>query len=160
MKQQRHLESNARRERDLPFLAFRFSGRSLHDLPRRRPGAAHTTTAWGERDHGDRTRPGCWYSPRAMAELGRDLHAAGVLDNEDYALLAFQPELHPDFDRTVGALTGERADPDRPRDYLGIWEDRLNFERSRTPVDSKLIDRISRILLLLRRLGATPAMAA
>ncbi len=35
-----------------------------------------------------------------------DLHVAGVLPWEGYAMLAFQPELHPDYDRTVGALIG------------------------------------------------------
>lgn len=37
-------------------------------------------------------------------------------------MLANQPELHPDFNRTIGALTGRRAAPDRERDCLAEWE--------------------------------------
>jgi hypothetical protein len=102
--------------------------------------------------------PACRHSPREMAELSLDLFLAGVLSDEEYALLAFQPELHPDFDRTIGALTGERADPDQPRDYVAIWRDRLEFERSRSRPDRDLIDQIQRILFVLRRLGTAAGM--
>jgi hypothetical protein len=93
-----------------------------------------------------------------MAELSLNLFLAGVLTDEEYALLAFQPELHPDFDRTIGALTGERANPDEPRDYVAIWRDRLEFERSRSRPDHDLIDQIQRILFVLRRLGTAGGM--
>ena len=102
--------------------------------------------------------PVCRHSPREMAELSLDLFLAGVLTDEEYALLAFQPELHPDFDRTIGALTGERAKPDQARDYVAIWRDRLEFERSRSRPDRDLIDRIQRILFVLRRLGTAGGM--
>jgi hypothetical protein len=102
--------------------------------------------------------PVCRHSPREMAELSLDLFLAGVLTDEEYALLAFQPELHPDFDRTIGALTGERANPDQSRDYIAIWRDRLEFERSRSRPDRDLIERIQRILFVLRRLGTAGGM--
>lgn len=102
--------------------------------------------------------PVCRHSPREMAELSLDLFLGGVLTDEEYALLAFQPELHPDFDRTIGALTGERANPDQPRDYIAIWRDRLEFERSRSRPDRDLMDRIQRILFVLRRLGTAGGM--
>ena len=47
-------------------------------------------------------------SPRQMSELSLDLYAIGAISFDDYSALAFQPELHPDFDRTIGALTGEQ----------------------------------------------------
>lgn len=94
-------------------------------------------------------------SPREMAELSLDLFLAGVLTDEEYELLAFQPELHPDFDRTIGALTGEQAKPDQTRDYVASWRDRLEFERSRARPDPNLIERIQRILFVLRRLGTS-----
>ena len=102
--------------------------------------------------------PVCRHSPREMTELSLDLFLAGVLSDEEYALLAFQPELHPDFDRTIGALTGERANPDQSRDYVAIWRDRLEFECSRSRPDRDLIDRIQRILFVLRRLGTARRM--
>ena len=55
-------------------------------------------------------------SPREMTDLSLDLYAAGILSYDDYAVLAFQPELHPDYDRTIGALTGEAARPEGRRD--------------------------------------------
>ena len=65
-----------------------------------------------------------------------DLYMVGVITWEEHAMLAFQPELHPDYDQTVGALTGEKADPDRPRDYVAIWEARLAFERKHNAGDA------------------------
>ena len=60
------------------------------------------------------------FTPRHMAELSLELYVLGYIDWDEYAMLAFQSELHPDFDRTIGALTGEKADPDRPRDFLSL----------------------------------------
>lgn len=94
-----------------------------------------------------------------MADLSLDLFLAGVLSEEEYALLAFQPELHPDFDQTIGALTGERAKPDQTRDYIASWRDRLDFERNRPRPDHDLIERIQRILFILRRLGTSVEMS-
>jgi hypothetical protein len=94
-----------------------------------------------------------------MAELSLDLFLAGVLTDEEYALLAFQPELHPDFDQTIGALTGERAKPDQARDYVATWRERLEFERSRCRPDRDLIERIQRIVFVLRRLGTAGGLS-
>lgn len=91
-------------------------------------------------------------TPREMSEMSMDLYVAGILTYEEYALLAFQPELHPDYDRTVGALTGEPAEPDRPRDYIRHWEERLDFERTHNADNADVIDRTRRILQVLRRL--------
>jgi hypothetical protein len=91
------------------------------------------------------------FTPREMSELSLKLYVAGLLGYEDYAMLAFQPELHPDYDTTVGALTGKKAQPDRPRDFIELWEDRLRFERTHSPENRKLIGRIQHIVHLLRR---------
>ncbi len=91
-------------------------------------------------------------TPRQAAELSMDLHVAGLLPWEEYAMVAFQPELHPDYDRTVGALIGERAQPDRPRDFIAMWEERLVFERRYNADDPKLIERTARIVTVLRRI--------
>ncbi len=118
---------------------------------------AQTNVSGGSRTaHGAATDPelACRYSPREMAEMSLSLFLAGGLTDEEYALLAFQPELHPDFERTIGALTGERANPDQPRDYLALWRDRLAFERNRDHPDNNLIEHIERILFVLRRCGA------
>ncbi|MCK5166311.1 MAG: hypothetical protein KAQ66_03300, partial [Rhodospirillaceae bacterium] len=55
-------------------------------------------------------------SPREATKLGFDLYAAGILKWDEYSDLSFQAELHPEFARTIGALTGERAMPDAKRD--------------------------------------------
>lgn len=95
-------------------------------------------------------------SPRQMAEISLDLYAAGVLAYEDYEILAFQPELHPDYNDTVGALTGEPAGPDRARDYVSQWEDRLNFERRYNPQNTRLVRKTEHILNLLLTLDGPP----
>lgn len=91
-------------------------------------------------------------SPREMGNIAMDLYISGVLSWDEYSMLAFQPELHPSYDATVGALTGERASPDQPRDFVGQWEDRLNFERRHNPGDRPLIRRTGRIVQVLRQI--------
>ena len=96
------------------------------------------------------------FTPREMSELSLDLYVAGLLGYEDYAVLAFQPELHPDYDTTIGALTGTKAQPDRPRDFIELWEDRLRFECTHNPENQKRIGRIQHILQLLCRVAENP----
>jgi hypothetical protein len=95
-------------------------------------------------------------TPREMSELSLDLYVAGLLGYEDYAMLAFQPEMHPDYDTTIGALTQTKAQPDRPRDFIELWEDRLRFERTHSPENLELIGRIQHIVHLLRRFADLP----
>jgi hypothetical protein len=100
-------------------------------------------------------------SPRDMAERGMDLYAAGAVTWEEYSLLAFQAELHPAFEATIGALTGETASPDRPRDFVALWEDRLAFERRYNPEGAPRVARAERIARLLGRLaGGTTDLVA
>ena len=91
-------------------------------------------------------------SPRQMTGLGQDLYTAGAISFDDYSLLAFQPELHPDFDRTIGALTGERAAPDRPRDFAKVWNERAAFERLHNPRRPDLIEQSERIASILQQI--------
>lgn len=91
-------------------------------------------------------------TPRRMVDLGMDLYVAGVIPWEDYALLAFQPELHPDYDRTIGALTGEKAQPDRPRDFLAQWEERLRFDQKYNAERRDVVDRSERIVGVFRQI--------
>ncbi len=87
-----------------------------------------------------------------MANLSLDLYAAGAISFDDYSLLAFQPELHPDFNRTIGALTGEEANPDRPRDFVSLWDDRAAFQRRHNAGRNDLIEQSERIASVLRRI--------
>ena len=89
-------------------------------------------------------------SPRRLAALSMDLYLAGTLSWSEYEMLAFPPELHPDYERTIGALIGERADPDRPRDYVAYWERRLAFEKKYNGRDAILVERTQRIVDLVR----------
>lgn len=92
-------------------------------------------------------------SPRAMQALSQDLYAGGVLSWDEHAELAFQADLHPAFARTIGALTGEKARPDHPRDFIKEWERRLDFECRHFP-DGPERERALRILSVLRRIDA------
>jgi hypothetical protein len=91
-------------------------------------------------------------SPRQMSEASLDLYVAGILPWDEYAMLAFQPELHPDYDDTIGALTGEPAAPDDPRDFLVQWEERLDFDRRYNPDDEETLARTERIVGLFRQI--------
>ncbi len=88
-------------------------------------------------------------NPRQIGELSMELYLAGWLSFEESSLLGFQPELHPEYDRTIGALTGEPAEPDRPRDFISLWQDRRAFELRHNPGDFVLHQRIERIISVL-----------
>ena len=68
-------------------------------------------------------------SPRRFAEIAHELYLEGTLRWSEYQLVGFPSELHPAYAITIGALTGERAEPDRPRDMLSQWESRIEFMR-------------------------------
>lgn len=89
-------------------------------------------------------------SPREVANFAYENYLSGVLDWQEYRMLGFPAELHPAFDRTIGALTGEKAEPDRPRDVLAEWENRLSFERKHNADNPVVIKRTERILDVLR----------
>ncbi len=91
-------------------------------------------------------------SPRQAANLGMDLYIAGLLTWDEYSMLAFQPELHPDYNRTIGALVGEKARPDRRRDFIEIWDNRLKFEQKYNPDDKPRIEHAKRIVRVLRQI--------
>jgi len=93
-------------------------------------------------------------TPRQMSALCGELFLATMISCDEYLMMAFQPELHPDYDRTIGALVGEEADPDRPRDYIQRWTDRVNFEVKYNTENQALIARTRNILAVLRQLDA------
>lgn len=90
---------------------------------------------------------------RELAQLGRGLYIAGHLNDEELVLLTRQPDLHPAFDRTIGALIGERADPERPQDAIARLEARLRFLHMYPDGTAAPLDRIRRVLDVLRRVG-------
>ncbi|MCD6074650.1 MAG: hypothetical protein K0Q70_1533 [Rhodospirillales bacterium] len=89
-------------------------------------------------------------TPREMADLSAELYMAGFLNHEQYSDLSFQAELMPNYDMTIGALTGSRAAPDRPRDYTSIWRAKLKFEMKHLADDPRIVERTRKILDLLR----------
>ncbi|MGB0682422.1 MAG: hypothetical protein ACPGOV_06925 [Magnetovibrionaceae bacterium] len=93
-------------------------------------------------------------SPRQAIEMSTDLYVSGVLSYDEHALLAYQPELQPDYNETIGALTGQKAEPDRPRDFIAHWEDRLSFEIAHNGDNTELVDRTERILGVLRQIDS------
>jgi len=99
-------------------------------------------------------------SPREMQKLSLDLYASGILSWDEHVELVFQPDLHPDFARTIGALTGEKPLPDQPRDYVREWEQKLDFERRFAPAKSHAKERALHILSVLRRIEPPASLLA
>jgi hypothetical protein len=100
------------------------------------------------------------FTPRQMADLSMDLYVSDILEWEEYAMLAFQPELHPDYDRTIGALTGEKAKPDGPRDFISEWETRHRFEEKHNSKDRELVQRTLRIVNVLKQIVSPTNLVA
>ena len=93
-----------------------------------------------------------------MTTISMDLYVNGIIGWDEYAMLAFQPELHPDFDKTIGALTGEKAQPDRPRDFIETWEKHLSYKRKYNPGDARQIRQVEHLVNVLRQLGSPISM--
>lgn len=72
-------------------------------------------------------------SPREFADITHELYMEGTLSWDEFQMVGFPSELDPRYNATIGALTGEKAQPDQPKDMLGHWEQRLVFERKYNP---------------------------
>ena len=99
-------------------------------------------------------------SPRKIMETGYDLYTIGAIGWEEYEMLAFQPELHPDYNKTIGALIGEKAQPDRSQDYIEIWEKRLLFERRYNPDNTRTIRQTEHLVSILRQIDRPTNLVA
>ena len=97
-------------------------------------------------------------SPRDFADFTHELYLCGRLGWEEYRLVGFPSELDPRWNSTIGALTGEPADPDRPRDMLAEWERRVDFMHRFQAADPATAT-AERVLAVLERF-APPATEA
>lgn len=91
-------------------------------------------------------------SPRDFADFAHELYLAGRLEWTEYRMVGFPSELDPRWDATIGALTGEKAAPDRPRDMLAEWERRVEFMR-RFQAGDPATGIAERVLALLQHLS-------
>lgn len=89
-------------------------------------------------------------SPRQLASLAQELYLSGKIGFEDFRVMGAPPELDPRYDATVGKLTGERADPDRPRDMIAVWEENVAFAQENYTERPDIIARSERILSMLK----------
>lgn len=92
-------------------------------------------------------------TPREASDVGLQLYAEGLVTWEEYAEFAFQPELHPAYNQTIGALLGETATPDQPQDFVQEWADRLAYEQRYNAIDSADVKSTQKIAVLLSRLA-------
>ncbi len=72
-------------------------------------------------------------SPRNFADATHELYMDGTLNWNEFKMVGFPSELDPRYDETIGALIGDKANPDQPRDMLGQWEQRVDFEKRYNP---------------------------
>ena len=93
-------------------------------------------------------------SPRKMVHLSMDLYVAGIIEWKEHEMLGFQAELHPDYNKSIGALTGEPAKPDQAKDFIEEWENRLAFQRRHNPDNVLRIRRTEHIKNILRQIDA------
>ncbi|OFX09652.1 MAG: hypothetical protein A2516_07580 [Alphaproteobacteria bacterium RIFOXYD12_FULL_60_8] len=89
-------------------------------------------------------------SPRELSEFAHELYIEGVIKWEEYRTMGFPVELNRQYAETVGALTGEKAEPDKPRDMIQDWEDRLSFERKYFPEEATTPRRTEKVLNVLK----------
>lgn len=92
-------------------------------------------------------------TPREASDVGLQLYAEGLVTWDEYAEFAFQPELHPGYNETIGALLGKEAAPDQPRDFVQQWSERLAYEQRYNPIDSPRVKSSERIRAIVGRLA-------
>lgn len=85
-------------------------------------------------------------TPRDMVRMSHELFEAGLISFKDHLQLSFQPDLAPE------ALPGSTLHPDAPRDFIALWEARLDEAARRDGVPATMQDR--HLLDLLRSLQA------
>lgn len=98
-------------------------------------------------------------SPRDFADFTHELYLGGMLTWAEYRMVGFPSELDPRWDSTIGALTGEKAAPDRPRDMVAEWERRVDFMRRFQAADPATA-MAERILSVLEHLSPEAEAAA
>ncbi len=96
-------------------------------------------------------------SARQMANVSTDLYMQGLITWDEYDALAFQSELHPDYNKTIGALVDKKAEPDEPRDFVREWEKRLSFVNRYNNKDITTIKTAQRITRLLQQMAGVLA---
>lgn len=90
-------------------------------------------------------------SPRQLADWAHEMYLCRMLSWEEYCMAGFPPELHPHYNRTVGALTGKLAQPDAPRNMIRVWEEKLSFMLRYYDADEPDVLRVEKLLRLLRQ---------
>ncbi len=90
-------------------------------------------------------------SPRQLADWAHEMYLCRMLSWEEYCMAGFPPELHPQYNRTVGALTGKLAQPDVPRNMIRVWDERLSFMLRYYEADEPDVQRVEKLLRLLRQ---------
>ena len=84
--------------------------------------------------------------PRQMTKLNLAFYAGGIISYKDYAVLVFQPEPHPENDKSAGALTVEKAKPNKRRDLVDVWCQRLHSDLRHGPGRDRQTARIRGII--------------
>jgi len=93
-------------------------------------------------------------SPREMMRLAEELHKLGLVSDNAYLFMSFQPEMHPAFDATVGRHTGQTAEPDKKRDYIEIWENQVHNDKRSGSLNARKSDDVLKVLVNLQGLRA------
>jgi len=81
--------------------------------------------------------------------MSQELYQSGAITFQDHALLSFQPELSPEFNKM---LPGPFGKPDAPRDFIAQWEAQLRAHEEMGEVNFAKNDQ--RILNILGNLAA------
>ena len=61
-------------------------------------------------------------SPSEMSDFSLNLYTAGIVSFEDFKALSEHPGLNPHFEKTIGALTNKKAQPETKPDLVRYWE--------------------------------------
>lgn len=94
-------------------------------------------------------------SPAQMVLLAKELYTSRLISEIEFAYLSFQPELHPNYNATIGKNTGKVAQPDKPRNYIEVWENQVHEDLRRDSLNIAKSWRIMKIMHHLHELKQT-----
>ncbi len=64
-------------------------------------------------------------SPREISDMCKELLDKGIITQQDYRVLSYQPELNPNYNEIIGKQNNSKAKPDAKRDFIASWKDNL-----------------------------------
>ncbi len=87
------------------------------------------------------------------AQLSQGLYDGGAISLKHHAFLSFQPALNPEYNDTIGSISGVTLTGDEPKDLVAFWENDLAYKQG-SGASELIINNTREIVDLVRKLDS------